>query len=177
MAATLGGHEFDVGAQKLLAAKFQEANGSKTSSPVIENERAMFKLLKEANRVEQILSASTETMASIENLMGDIDIKVKVTHAELEDLSKDLLELVRGPIDAALTEGREAIMTMETDSSKKASLTDKVESFLGGSEKNKNVREAEPKDTDEEQEASEAAQRAGEVCRGVCYYWRADDDE
>ncbi|KAF9083576.1 Hypoxia up-regulated protein 1 [Mortierella sp. AD031] len=169
MTATLGGHEFDVGAQKLLAAKFQEAKGSKTSSPVIENERAMFKLLKEVNRVEQILSASTETMASIENLMGDIDIKVKVTHAELEDLSKDLLELVRGPIDAALTEGRVF--------SKKASLTDKVESFLGGSEKNKNVREAEPKDTDEEQEASEAAQRAGEVCRGVCYYWRADDDE
>ncbi|KAG0213743.1 Hypoxia up-regulated protein 1 [Mortierella sp. NVP41] len=102
---TLGGHEFDVRIQKLLAAKFQEAKGSKISSPVIENERAMAKLLKEANRVKQILSANTETMASIENLMEDIDFKVKVTRVELEDLSKDLLERVRGPIDAALTEG------------------------------------------------------------------------
>ncbi|KAG0287695.1 Hypoxia up-regulated protein 1 [Linnemannia gamsii] len=101
---TLGGHEFDVRLQKFIAAKFQEAKGSKLSGPVIENERAMAKLLKEANRVKQILSANTETMASVENLMDDIDFKIKVTRAELEDLVKDLLERVRGPIDAALTE-------------------------------------------------------------------------
>lgn len=65
---TLGGHEFDVRLQKFLAAKFQEAKGSKISGPVIENERAMAKLLKEANRVKQILSANTETMASVRAL-------------------------------------------------------------------------------------------------------------
>ncbi|KAF9287722.1 hypothetical protein BGZ88_008480 [Linnemannia elongata] len=101
---TLGGHEFDVRLQKFLAAKFQEAKGSKISGPVIENERAMAKLLKEANRVKQILSANTETMASVESLMDDVDFKIKVTRAELEDLTKDLLDRVRGPIDAALTE-------------------------------------------------------------------------
>ncbi|KAG0057180.1 hypothetical protein BGZ83_001123 [Gryganskiella cystojenkinii] len=103
---TLGGHEFDVRLQKFLADKFQEQKGSKLSMPVIENERAMAKLMKEANRVKQILSANTDTMASVENLMEDIDFKVKVTRAELETLAKDILIRVRGPIDAALSEAK-----------------------------------------------------------------------
>ncbi|KAK3830051.1 MAG: Hsp70 protein-domain-containing protein [Linnemannia gamsii] len=111
---TLGGHEFDVRLQKFLAAKFQEAKGSKISSPVIENERAMAKLLKEANRVKQILSANTETMASVENVMEDVDFKVKVTRAELEVLAKDLLERVRGPIDAALAEANMKVDNIES---------------------------------------------------------------
>ncbi|KAG0204232.1 hypothetical protein BGX28_003760 [Mortierella sp. GBA30] len=102
---TLGGHEFDVRLQKLLAEKFQEQRGSKLSMPVVQNERAMAKLLKEANRVKQILSANTDTMASVENLMDDFDFRIKVTRAELEDLAKDLLTRVRGPIDVALQEG------------------------------------------------------------------------
>lgn len=65
---TLGGHEFDVRLQKLLAEKFQEQKGTKISMPVVQNERAMAKLLKEANRVKQILSANTETMASVCNI-------------------------------------------------------------------------------------------------------------
>ncbi|KAF9953294.1 hypothetical protein BGZ72_005512 [Mortierella alpina] len=111
---TLGGHEFDVRVQKLLADKFQEQKGAKISMPVVQNERAMAKLLKEANRVKQILSANTETMASVENLMEDIDFKVKVTRAELETLSKDLLARVRGPIDAALAEGNKTLADIQS---------------------------------------------------------------
>jgi hypoxia up-regulated 1 len=62
---TLGGHDIDVRLQKFLADKFQELKGSKISIPVIQNERAMAKLLKEANRVKQILSANVDTMASV----------------------------------------------------------------------------------------------------------------
>ncbi|KAF9968117.1 hypothetical protein BGZ70_006516 [Mortierella alpina] len=111
---TLGGHEFDIRLQKLLAEKFQEQKGSKVSMPVFQNERAMAKLLKEANRVKQILSANTETMASVENLMEDTDFKVKVTRAELEALSKDLLTRVRGPIDAALAEGNKTLAEIQS---------------------------------------------------------------
>ncbi|GJJ71741.1 hypoxia up-regulated 1 [Entomortierella parvispora] len=103
---TLGGHEFDVRLQKFLADKFQEQKGSKISMPVVENQRAMAKLMKEANRVKQILSANTDTMASVENLMEDVDFKIKVTRAELEDLTKDLLSRVGGPIDVALAEAK-----------------------------------------------------------------------
>ncbi|KAF9115420.1 hypothetical protein BGX27_007920 [Mortierella sp. AM989] len=101
---TLGGHDIDVRLQKFLANKFQEQKGSKISIPVFQNQRAMAKLMKEANRVKQILSANTETMASIENLMEEFDFRVKVTRAELEELSKDLFARVRGPIDAALND-------------------------------------------------------------------------
>ncbi|ORZ27841.1 Hsp70 protein-domain-containing protein [Lobosporangium transversale] len=101
---TLGGHDVDVRLQKFLAEKFQEQSGSKISVPVVQNERAMAKLLKEANRVKQILSANTETMASVENLTDEIDFRIKVTRAELEEISKDLFIRVRGPIDAALAE-------------------------------------------------------------------------
>ncbi|KAF9930977.1 hypothetical protein BGZ75_003420 [Mortierella antarctica] len=111
---TLGGHEFDVRLQKLLAEKFQEQKGTKVSMPVVQNERAMAKLLKEANRVKQILSANTETMASVENLMEDTDFKVKVTRAELEALSKDLLMRVRGPIDTALAEGNKTLADIQS---------------------------------------------------------------
>lgn len=64
---TLGGHDIDIRLQKFLADKFQELKGSKLSTPVTQNERAMAKLLKEANRVKQILSANIETMASVSN--------------------------------------------------------------------------------------------------------------
>ncbi|KAF9585248.1 Hypoxia up-regulated protein 1 [Lunasporangiospora selenospora] len=101
---TLGGVEIDLRLQKHLAEKFQALKGSKLSTPVAQNERAMAKLLKEANRVKQILSANTETMASIENLMEEHDFRVLVTRAELEDMSKDLLARVGGPIDAALSD-------------------------------------------------------------------------
>ncbi|KAF9432127.1 hypothetical protein BGZ76_011239 [Entomortierella beljakovae] len=101
---TLGGHDIDIRLQKFLAEKFQEQKGSKISTPVFQNERAMAKLLKESNRVKQILSANTETMASVENLMEEIDFRVKVTRAELEGLSQDLFDRVRGPIDTVLKE-------------------------------------------------------------------------
>ncbi|KAF9300744.1 hypothetical protein BGZ74_007542 [Mortierella antarctica] len=101
---TLGGHEFDVRLQKFLAENV----------PVAQNERAMAKLLKEANRVKQILSANTETMASVENLMEEIDFRVKVTRAELEELSKDLIERVRGPIDVALKEANMKVSDVQS---------------------------------------------------------------
>ncbi|KAG0016154.1 hypothetical protein BGZ80_009392 [Entomortierella chlamydospora] len=76
---TLGGHDIDVRLQKFLAEKFQEQSGSKISTPVLQNQRAMAKLMKEANRVKHILSANTETMASESNMkLSDIQSLVLV---------------------------------------------------------------------------------------------------
>lgn len=60
---TLGGHEFDVRLQNFLADKFTEQHSS--AGDIRSSESAMSRLLKEANRVKQILSANTETMASV----------------------------------------------------------------------------------------------------------------
>jgi len=65
--------------------------------------RAMGKLLKEAERVKLILSANTECYAQIENVMEDIDFKLKVTRETLLGLIDDLLGRVTGPVERALS--------------------------------------------------------------------------
>ncbi|KAG9295442.1 hypothetical protein G9A89_013471 [Geosiphon pyriformis] len=99
---SLGGQAFDVRLQKHLANEFDKAYKGKTVSSVFTSERAMIKLMKEANRVKQILSANTETIASIENLHEEFDFRLPITRSEFETLSADLLERVNGPIEHAL---------------------------------------------------------------------------
>ncbi|KAI8339485.1 heat shock protein 70 family [Chlamydoabsidia padenii] len=99
---TLGGHEFDVRLQKLLADGFMDQNKKTLSSSIYDSHGAMARLLKEATRVKQILSANTETMASVEGLHEEKDFKMKVTRKQLESLCQDLLDRVSAPILTAL---------------------------------------------------------------------------
>lgn len=94
---TLGGHAFDIRLQKLLAETFdKEKSGS--SGKVFKNQRAMMKLLNQATRVKEILSANTEIGVSIESLMDDIDFRTKVSRQEFDDMSKDLFDRVTAPV-------------------------------------------------------------------------------
>ncbi|CEP13674.1 hypothetical protein [Parasitella parasitica] len=99
---TLGGHELDVRLQQLLVEGFMKANGNRVSTDIKSSSGAMTRLMKEATRVKQILSANTETMASIESLHEGIDFKFKVTRAELENICKDLIARVSNPLQTAL---------------------------------------------------------------------------
>jgi hypoxia up-regulated 1 len=62
---TLGGHEIDVRVQSLLATGFMKLNQDRVKQNIKSSDGAMTRLLKEANRVKQILSANTETTASV----------------------------------------------------------------------------------------------------------------
>ena len=64
---TLGGHEIDVRLQKLLADSFMKINQNHVKQDIKTSDGAMTRILKEANRVKQILSANTETTASVSN--------------------------------------------------------------------------------------------------------------
>ncbi|KAG0263123.1 Hypoxia up-regulated protein 1 [Actinomortierella ambigua] len=100
---TLGGQAFDIRLQTFLANQFQgQKESARLSTPVMTNPRAMAKLLKEATRIKQVLSANTETTASIENVMDDIDFKLKVTRQDFESLSEDLIARVRYPMEKAI---------------------------------------------------------------------------
>lgn len=101
---TLGGHEFDVRLQKLLADGFMDQYKHTLKTSVYDSNGAMTRLLKEATRVKQILSANTETTASVEGLHEEKDFKLKVTRKQLESICSDLLERVSGPILSALKE-------------------------------------------------------------------------
>ena len=110
--ALLGGRAFDKILQGLLIERFKSGAGK--GLDVEKNSKAMAKFLKEANRVKQILSANTETFASIENVMDGIDFRAKFTRQELEENSKDLLDRVGGPVTSVL---KNSNMTLDQVSS------------------------------------------------------------
>jgi len=103
----LGGLEMDFRLRDHLLKAFK-AN-VKTSGDISKNPRAMAKLLKEARRVRQVLSANTDHMAQIEGLFEEKDFRLKVLRSELEEMCKDLFDRVDQPIKMALDA---AAMTM-----------------------------------------------------------------
>lgn len=97
---SLGGVEFDLRIQNFLKTKFEEKNPK--LAPVTKH-RALAKLLAESQRVRQVLSANTETLARIENLTGDdVDLKIPITREDLETLCSDLLDRSMEPVLKAL---------------------------------------------------------------------------
>lgn len=109
---TLGGKELDLKMQAHLAKLFTDQK--KTSNSVYDSPRAMAKLLKEAKRVKQVLSANTDHMAQIEGLLDDQDFRASVSRADLVKMSEDYFDRIEGVVQRAL---KSADMTMgELDS-------------------------------------------------------------
>ncbi|KAJ3071597.1 Hypoxia up-regulated protein 1 [Podochytrium sp. JEL0797] len=102
---TLGGKSIDTKLQKYLAKQFMKQHPN-TQQPIVNNARSMARLMKEANRVKQILSANTETIAAVEGVHEEIDFKVKVTRAELEKLCGDFFDKLVVPIKSVLKEAK-----------------------------------------------------------------------
>lgn len=98
---TLGGFEMQLRLRDHLAKLFEEQ--SKGKQDVFNNKRAMSKLLKEAGKVKNMLSANNEISVRVENVMNDIDLKTSVKRSELEEICADLLnERIRKPVEDAL---------------------------------------------------------------------------
>ena len=85
----------------LFSFSFQEQH-KKLKKDITENPRAMAKMLKEARRVRQVLSANTDHRAQIENVFMEKDFKLKITRVEFEEMCKDLFERVANPVKMAL---------------------------------------------------------------------------
>ncbi|RHZ78735.1 hypothetical protein Glove_156g20 [Diversispora epigaea] len=103
---TLGGQEIDVRLQRYLANQFDKTFSDRLKESIFESPRAMTRLLKEANRIKQILSANTETIASIESLHEGRDFRLPITRSELELMIGDLIKRVGGPIQDALNNAK-----------------------------------------------------------------------
>lgn len=58
---------------------------------ILSSHRAMAKLLKEAKRVKNVLSANTQHHAHIESLTEESDLKILVKRNDLEDLCELIL--------------------------------------------------------------------------------------
>ncbi len=89
---TLGGDALNAVIVDDMIAKFVEYAATKgavhTAEEVQSHGRAVAKLLKEAERLRQILSANQNTQASFEALFDDVDFKYKITREEFEKMTE-----------------------------------------------------------------------------------------
>ncbi|MFH4978884.1 hypothetical protein AB6A40_005593 [Gnathostoma spinigerum] len=96
---TLGGFELTLRMRDHLVEEFRKT--FKTDVDVMENPRAMRKLLKEADRVKQVLSANPEHYAQLESVHEGQDFRIMVTRDQLEKLMIDMEpRMVRPIVDA-----------------------------------------------------------------------------
>nr|POF23912.1 hypoxia up-regulated protein 1 [Quercus suber] len=80
-----------------------------TAEQVKSNGRLMARVWKDAEKARQVLSANTETSSSFEELLPEVDFKVKMTRSNFEELTVEFAERVAGPINDALAAAK---MTM-----------------------------------------------------------------
>ncbi|VDK42593.1 unnamed protein product [Anisakis simplex] len=97
---TLGGLEITLRLRDHLVQEFRKT--IKTKKDIATNQRAMAKMLKEAERLKQVLSANADHFAQVESIHEDHDFKVRVTRAQLEDMMTDLEPRMIQPINDAL---------------------------------------------------------------------------
>ena len=89
---TLGGDSLNYLIVDDMVSQFVESKAAKKASVsaqgVKAHGRAMAKLLKEAERLRQVLSANQNTQTSFEGLFEDINFKYKITRTEFETLAE-----------------------------------------------------------------------------------------
>ncbi|EYC35969.1 hypothetical protein Y032_0953g3192 [Ancylostoma ceylanicum] len=97
---TLGGYEITLRLRDHLVKVFRDT--VKTSTDITTNARSMAKMLKEAERVKQILSANKFHFAQVEGVHEEQNFRAKVTREELEEMIVDLEPRFLQPIKDAL---------------------------------------------------------------------------
>ncbi|KDE04159.1 hypothetical protein MVLG_05384 [Microbotryum lychnidis-dioicae p1A1 Lamole] len=135
----VGGYVFDKIVRDLMVEEF-EKNGPGSKM----DKKAMAKLLKEASKVKQVLSANTESTARIEGLIDDIDFSTLITRDQFEQRSQDLLPRFTQPIQHALLSANITIPQLESviligGSSRVPMVQAAVAAFVGEDKIAKNV--------------------------------------
>ncbi|KAL8277095.1 hypothetical protein RQP46_010523 [Phenoliferia psychrophenolica] len=90
----VGGYAFD----RLVRDVIKEEFETKTGKDLSADPRAMAKLLKEASRVKQVLSANSESSARIEGLIDDMDLRTVVSRSLFETRARSLVPSFTQPI-------------------------------------------------------------------------------
>uniref|UniRef100_A0A060T5Y2 ARAD1B15268p n=1 Tax=Blastobotrys adeninivorans TaxID=409370 RepID=A0A060T5Y2_BLAAD len=98
----VGGHALTERLRGLLVEKFLEQHPKVSKKDLFADARALNKLWNAADRAKTVLSANSETSASVESLYKDIDFKARVSRDEFESACADLRSQVTDPIQFAL---------------------------------------------------------------------------
>lgn len=97
---TLGGKQYDDRLVQHLIQEIKKAGGpdiTKEGSP-----RLYARLLKEAVKIKEILSANTATRVYLESLTSDFDFKGDITRQKFEELCEDLNQRATAPLQQIL---------------------------------------------------------------------------
>ncbi len=100
--------------KQLAETKKMKALGT-TPELIAEHGRTVARLWKDAERIRQVLSANTETVANFEGLFyEDVNFKYKLSRADFERLTASYADRVGAPIAQALSAARLAIADLES---------------------------------------------------------------
>ncbi|CAD6887112.1 unnamed protein product [Tilletia controversa] len=92
-----GGLALDLILRDLLIQKFEAGpSAARLQTPIRQNQRALARLLREANRVKHILSANLFAASNIEGLAEDIDFRTRVEREEFEAAVRSAADLESG---------------------------------------------------------------------------------
>ena len=116
---TLGGDELNDVILEDLITRFTQQESSKklglTPQKVRSHGRTMAKLWKESERIRQVLSANTETVANFESLyQEDLNFKYKLSRSEYEALASAEIARVQAPVVEALESAKIAIGDLDS---------------------------------------------------------------
>lgn len=102
----LGGEDFDNVIVNYFLDEFKKSDGI----DLRKDNAAMQRLKDEAEKAKKELSSTTEIEVNIPFITADADgpkhFEVKLTRAKLEDLVKDLLDRIDGPVEKALKDAK-----------------------------------------------------------------------
>jgi hypoxia up-regulated 1 len=141
---TLGGDSLNGIIIDDMVAKFVETNAAKkveaTPEAVKKHGRAATRLWRDAEKLRQVLSANTESIANFESLYEDVDFKYKLTRANFETMAVDFATRVDGPIIQALASAGLQWTDLESvilhgGASRTPFIQKRLESLAGGSDK------------------------------------------
>lgn len=97
----VGGRAFDEVILSKMADDFDAQRGA-GATPARELPRVMMRLRKEAQRIREILSANTETVAAVPSLYDDVDFRTSVTRSDFEEGAAEAFTRAVSPVKRVL---------------------------------------------------------------------------
>jgi molecular chaperone DnaK len=140
----LGGDDWDQRLVDHLVTQFKNGHGIDLSK----DKMAMQRLREAAEKAKIELSSSSETTVNLPYItasdQGPLHLEVKVTRAEFQRMTSDLLERCKGPFDqaikdAGITVGAIDHVVLVGGSTRMPAVVDLVKELTGGKEPNKGV--------------------------------------
>ncbi|HVA60789.1 MAG TPA: molecular chaperone DnaK [Mycobacteriales bacterium] len=140
----LGGDDWDQRVVEYLVTQFKNSNGIDLSK----DKMALQRLREAAEKAKIELSSSSETTINLPYItasdQGPLHLELKLTRAEFQKMTSDLLERCKGPFhqaikDAGITVSAIDHVVLVGGSTRMPAVVDLVKELTGGKEPNKGV--------------------------------------